>query len=122
MILFHQPENADMTREFMQIAYITSVDVYGHQCMSGSRTPGVFVWSCYQDRDDDDDDDDDGNDAAVFVKHAFNTLDMHVFVFIKILSSNTAPDSQQLPTSGPQVKRWQSIVIPFMGGGSYESP
>ena len=40
---------------------------------------------------------DDDNVAVLFKhdKHAFNTLYIHVFVFIKISFSNTAPDSQQ---------------------------
>ena len=40
----------------------------------------------------------DDDDVAVLfkhVEHAFNTLYIHVFVFINKLFSNTAPDSQQ---------------------------
>lgn len=65
---------------------------FPYQCTSASWTPGVFVRFCYQERDNDDENYD---DVAVLLEHVFNALYIHVFVFIKILSSNTAPDSQQ---------------------------
>ena len=55
----------------------------------------------------------DDDDVAVLfkhVKHAFNTLYIHVFVFINNIILKYCSG---LSTAGPQVKRWQRIVIPL---------
>ena len=109
---------------------------FPHQCTGGSWTPSAFVRSCYRDRDDDDDDDDvddddddddnyhdgddgdddddddddededDDDDVAVLFKHAlYSCVCVHQYVILKYCSG--------LSTAGPQVKRWQRIVIPL---------